>query len=148
MTVELVPTRLDEREIFIANLQAAFRRADGTDKFRNEDLPRFFDRTNAILLNILADKNLVGGAVLILNYETQRNKLLLFFVNEDFRNQGLGFAAWQAIEKYFPDTKVWYTSTSWLDRRNLHFYLNKCGFVAFSIYGKEDSYLAMEKVMR
>ena len=146
MTVELVPTI--DREIFIDNLQAAFRKADGTDKFRREDLPKIFKQSNATLLDILADKNLVGGAVLIINVETQRNKLSLFFINEDFRNKGLGFSAWQAIENYFPDTKVWYTSTSWLDRRNLHFYLNKCGFVAFSIYGKEDSYLAMEKVIR
>ncbi|MBO4779832.1 MAG: GNAT family N-acetyltransferase [Selenomonadaceae bacterium] len=156
MTVELVPTRLDEREIFIANLQAAFRRADGTDKFRNEDLPRFFDRTNAALFNILADKNVVGGAVLIINHETQRNKLSLFFVNADSRNQGIGLAAWRVIEKLFPATRVWETSTSWLDKRNLHFYLNKCCFNAVSIYSSrhpiqytdKEIYLALEKVMR
>ena len=147
MTVELVPTI--DREIFIDNLQAAFRRADGTNKFRREDLPRFFEKSNATLLDILHEKNFIGGAVLIINSETQHNKLSLFFVNEDFRNLGAGFSAWLEIEKYFPDTKVWYASTPWKDKRNLHFYLNKCGFVAFSIYGKEDDiYLALEKVMR
>lgn len=146
MTVELVPTI--DREIFIDNLQEAFRRADGTNKFRREDLPKFFARSNATLLDITHDKKVIGGAVVIINSETQHNKLSLFFVNEDFRNLGAGFAAWQAIEKYFPDTKVWYASTTWLDKRNLHFYLNKCGFVAFSIYGKEDFYLAMEKVVQ
>ena len=145
MTVELVPTT--DKENFIDNLQAAFRRADGTNKFRDEDLPRFFDKTSATLLNIVAEKNIVGGAVLIINTETQHNKLVLFFVNADFRNFGVGFAAWSAIEKLFPATKVWYASTPWLDKRNLHFYLNKCGFVAFSIYGKQDIYLALEKVM-
>ena len=146
MTVELVPTT--DREIFIDNLQAAFRRSDGTNKFRNEDLPRYFAETNATLLDIFHEKIFIGGAVLIINSETQHNKLSLFFVNEDFQNLGAGFAAWLAIEKYFPDTKVWYASTPYSDKRNLHFYLNKCGFVAFSIYGKEDFYLAMEKVMR
>ena len=156
MTVELVPTRFDEREIFIANLQAAFRRADGTDKFHGEDLPRFFDRTNAVLLNVLADKNLVGGAVLILNYATQRNKLSLFFVNAEWRNRGIGLAAWRVIEKLFPATVVWEASTPWQDKRNLHFYLNKCGFNAVSIYSArhpvqrtdEEIYLALEKIMR
>ena len=156
MTVELVPTRFDERETFIANLQAAFRRADGTDKFHGEDLPRFFDRTNAVLLNILADKNLVGGAVLILNYATQRNKLSLFFVNADCRNKGIGLAAWRVIEKLFPATKVWEVSTPWQDKRNLHFYLNKCRFCAVSIYSArhpvqrtdEEIYFGLEKVMR
>ena len=156
MTVELVPTRLDEREFFIANLQTAFRRADGSNKFRSEDLPRFFERTNATLWNILADKIFVGGAVLIINGMTQRNKLSLFFVNADYRNRGVGFAAWRVIEKLFPATRVWEASTPWLDKRNLHFYLNKCGFNAVSIYGShspvqssdKEIYLALEKIMR
>ena len=156
MTVELVPTRPDERELFIENLQAAFRRADGTDKFHSEDLPRFFDRTNAVLLNILADKKIVGGAVLILNHTTQRNKLSLFFVNADCRNKGIGLAAWRVIEKLFPATNVWETSTAWQDKRNLHFYLNKCRFKAVSIYSArhpiqyadKEIYLALEKDMR
>lgn len=156
MTVELVPTRFEERELFIDNLQTAFRRADGSNKFRNEDLPRFFKRTNATLWNILADKALVGGAVLTINGMTNRNKLSLFFVNADYRNRGIGFAAWRVIEKLFPATKVWEASTPWLDKRNLHFYLNKCRFNAVSIYSSnkpvqssdEEIYLALEKVMR
>ena len=145
MTVELVPT--SDREIFIDDLQAAFQRDDGTYKFRREDLLKFFDKANATLLNIVVDKKICGGAVLIINVETRHNKLALFFVNADFRNLGAGFAAWLAIEKLYPDTKVWYTSTPWLDKRNLHFYLNKCGFVAFSIYNSREVYLALEKVM-
>ena len=144
MTIELAPTL--DKEIFIESLQAAFRRADGTNKFRDEDLPKIFAKTNATLLNILADKKIVGGAALIINGETQHNKLSLFFVDADCRNLGVGAAAWSAIEKLYPATKVWYTSTPF-DKRNLNFYLNKCGFIAFSIYGKDDIYLALEKVM-
>lgn len=146
MTIELVPTI--DRKIFIDDLQAAFRKADGKNKFRSEDLPCFFDKTNATLLNILVDKKIVGGAVLIINEETHHNKLSLFFVNAGKRDSGIGFAAWQEIEKRYPDTKVWYASTSWQDKRNLHFYLNKCGFVAFYIYEKREVYLGLEKVMR
>lgn len=146
MTVELAPTI--DREIFIDDLQAAFRKADGKNKFHSEDLPKFFDKTNATLLNILVDKEIVGGAVLIINDETHRNKLSLFFVNAGKRDSGIGFAAWQAIEARYPDTKVWYASTTWNDKRNLHFYLNKCGFVAFYIYEKREVYLGLEKVMR
>ena len=145
MTVEVVPTR--DENFFLDRLQAAFRRDDGTDKFRREELVKFFDKTGATLLDIIAEKKIIGGAVVIINDETLHNKLSLLFVDEPFRNFGFGSAAWRAIEKLFPKTKVWYTSTHWLDRRNLHFYLNKCGFIAFSIYGKEDVYLALEKVM-
>ncbi|MBR2774947.1 MAG: GNAT family N-acetyltransferase [Selenomonadaceae bacterium] len=146
MTIELATTT--DRERFIDSLQAAFRRADGKNKFRTEDLPNLFDKMKATLLDIIADKKIVGGAVLIINAATKHNKLSLFFVDAGKRNSGIGFAAWQAIERLYPDTKVWYASTPWLDRRNVHFYLNKCGFVAFSIYGEQDAYLAMEKVMR
>lgn len=146
MTVELSSTR--DREIFVDRLQAAFRRDDGSEKFHRADLLRFFDRAGAILLDIAVKKKIIGGAVLVINAETQHNRLSLFFVDAAYRNLGVGAAAWQAIEKFFPDTKVWYASTPWLDKRNLHFYLNKCGFVAFSIYGEEDVYLALEKVMR
>ena len=146
MTVELFPTR--DEKFFLDALQAAFRKPDGTEKFRREDLLKFFEKTGATLLDIVAEKKIVGGAAVIINAETFHNKLVLFFVDENFRNRGLGFAAWQAIEKFFPDTKVWYTSTPRLDPRNVHFYLNKCGFVAFSVYGEEDTYLALEKVMR
>lgn len=146
MTIELATTT--DRGRFIDSLQAAFRRADGKNKFRTEDLPNLFDKMKATLLDIIADKKIVGGAVLIINDETKHNKLSLFFVDAGKRNSGIGFAAWQAIERLYPDTKVWYASTPWLDRRNVHFYLNKCGFIAFSIYGEQDAYLAMEKVMR
>ena len=103
--IELVPTR--DEKFFIDALQAAFRKSDGTEKFRREDLLKFFDKTGATLLDIVAEKKIVGGAAVIINAETFHNKLVLFFVDENFRNRGVGFAAWQAIEKFFPATKVW-----------------------------------------
>ena len=33
-----------------------------------------------------------------------------------------------AIEQQYPNTKVWQTHTPYFDKRNLHFYINKCGF--------------------
>ena len=101
----------------------------------------------AKIFDILSDGKVVGGVLVVIR-PSRRNELALLFVNVDCHSKGVGSAAWQAIEKLFPDTEVWYASTPWLDRRNLHFYLNKCGFVAFSIYGEEDVYLALEKVMR
>ena len=146
MTVEL--SVAGDKEIFVDNLQAAFKRDDGSEKFHRGDLLKFFDKAGATLLNLVVKKKIVGGAVLIINPETRHNRLSLFFVDAAYRNLGVGAAAWQAIENLFPDTEVWYASTPWLDKRNLHFYLNKCGFVAFSIYGEQDVYLALEKVIR
>ena len=39
-----------------------------------------------------------------------------------------GYGAWQAVEALHPETKVWETFTPYFEKRNIHFYLNKCGF--------------------
>ena len=44
-------------------------------------------------------------------------------------SKGVGYGAWLAIEKLHPETKVWRTCTPYFDKRNIHFYINKCGFV-------------------
>ena len=150
--IELVPTR--DRENFIVNIQAAFKKAvveefgdDGEEVIPREDVEKTFAMEGAKIFDIVDGGKIVGGAVVVIR-PSKRNELALFFVNVDCHGKGIGAAAWHAIEKLFPDTKVWYASTPRLDTRNLHFYLNKCGFVAFSVYGEEDAYLALEKVMR
>ena len=35
---------------------------------------------------------------------------------------------WDEIEKMHPYTKVWETCTPYFEKRNIHFYVNKCGF--------------------
>ena len=46
---------------------------------------------------------------------------------------GIGKAIWNEVEKLHPQTKVWEASTPYFEERNIHFYVNKCGFhiVAF-----------------
>ena len=70
----------------------------------------------------------VGGVVLKINEETQHNHLDLLFVTPDAHSKGIGFAAWQAVERLYPETKVWETCTPYFETRNIHFYVNKCGF--------------------
>lgn len=40
------------------------------------------------------------------------------------------------IEKLHPETKVWETCTPYFDKRNIHFYINCCGFHAVEFYNK------------
>jgi hypothetical protein len=40
--------------------------------------------------------------------------------------------AWRAIEEHYPDTRVWETFTPHFEVRNIHFYINVCGFHAVS----------------
>ena len=42
------------------------------------------------------------------------------------------------IEKEFPNTKVWETVTPYFEKRNIHFYVNRCGFKIVEFYNKHN----------
>ena len=136
--IELVPTR--DRENFIVNIQAAFKKAvveefgdDGEEVIPREDVEKTFAMEGAKIFDIVDGGKIVGGAVVVIR-PSKRNELALFFVNVDCHSKGIGAAAWHAIEKLFPDTKIWETVTPYFEKRNLHFYINKCGFRAVEFY--------------
>ncbi|MBR2773622.1 MAG: GNAT family N-acetyltransferase, partial [Selenomonadaceae bacterium] len=77
-------------------------------------------------------------------------------------SKGIGSAAWRAIEQLYPATKVWETVTPYFEKRNLHFYINKCGFHAVEFFNPKhkdpnapgedfpggEYFFRFEKVMR
>jgi hypothetical protein len=92
------------------------------------DLDAALAASNAAVLHILHDDRRVGGAVVTINRETQANTLDLLFIAVGHHGRGLGKAAWSAIEAMFPDTRSWETVTPYFEKRNIHFYVNVCGF--------------------
>ena len=52
----------------------------------------------------------------------------LLFVSPAVHSKGIGYAAWCAVEKLYPEVKVWETVTPYFEQRNIHFYVNVCGF--------------------
>jgi len=82
----------------------------------------------AVVLRILRDGQAVGGAIVTINAETQQNSLDLFFIAVGQEGRGLGHQAWRAIEQRYRQTRVWETHTPYFEKRNIHFYVNKCGF--------------------
>ncbi len=77
---------------------------------------------------IRKDGRTVGGLVLTINEETGHNHLDLLFIRPGVHSKGIGFAAWQEVERLYPDTRIWETCTPYFETRNIHFYVNKCGF--------------------
>lgn len=75
---------------------------------------------------ILHQGQRVGGLVLLL--EGEIGELETLFISPQVHSKGLGQAAWQAVERSFPDIQVWQTITPYYDQRNIHFYVNRCGF--------------------
>ena len=70
----------------------------------------------------------IGTELLCLEGGTHHNELELLFVTPHEHSKGVGFCAWQLIEKRYPETVVWETCTPYFETRNIHFYVNKCGF--------------------
>lgn len=94
----------------------------------DEDLDASMAAPGAVTLRILSEGRKVGGAVVTIDEATHRNALDLFFISVGGHGRGIGHAAWQAIEKRYPETLVWETHTPYFEKRNIHFYVNKCGF--------------------
>ncbi|MBS7706245.1 GNAT family N-acetyltransferase [Chelatococcus asaccharovorans] len=100
----------------------------------NEDVAEAFEDPDAEVLHVLADGRRIGGAVISIDRATQDNSLDLFFVATGAEGRGIGREAWGAIEARYPATKVWTTHTPYFEKRNIHFYVNKCGFRIVAYY--------------
>ena len=58
----------------------------------------------------------------------ERDELDLLFVFSHVYSQGIGYTAWCEMEKMHPEVTIWETVTPYFEKRNIHFYVNRCGF--------------------
>lgn len=100
----------------------------------DEVIVESFDAPGTEVLHILMDDKRVGGAVVAIDEVTQQNALDLLFVTAGIEGRGIGQGAWSAIEARYPKTKLWTTHTPYFEKRNIHFYVNKCGFSIVAYY--------------
>lgn len=139
--VTLVPLEADDREQFILDNQWSFKygamqefgqRDDHIDDdgeiISRKTIERCIDDPQNETYRIVAEGKKVGGVILKIDRETNRNQLELFFVAPEEHSKGIGYGAWQAVEALHPETQVWETCTPYFEKRNIHFYVNKCGF--------------------
>lgn len=139
--IEAEPSSLTE---FKSALQDSFRVAAEADFGHpleepipsDDDIEKSFNTTGAITYWIMADEQRVGGAVVVIDQMSGLNSLSFFFIATNHQSQGLGLKAWKAIEREFPFTKVWETVTPYFEKRNIHFYVNRCGFTIVEFYNK------------
>ena len=75
---------------------------------------------------IMQDGQPVGGVVI--KVDGERGDLDLLFVSPRVHSKGIGYAAWCAVERLHPEVTVWDTVTPSFEKRNIHFYVNRCGF--------------------
>jgi len=102
----------------------------------DEDIEQSLNTTGSVTYWIMADGERVGGAVVVIDQASGRNSLSFFFIATSQQSRGFGLKAWKAIEREFPLTKVWETVTPYFEKRNIHFYVNRCGFKIVAFYNK------------
>ncbi|MGI6833755.1 GNAT family N-acetyltransferase [Bacillus paralicheniformis] len=105
----------------------------------DNDVQESFNAPGAVVYHILQDGKNVGGAVVRINSQTNHNSLDLFYVSPEYHSQGIGLSAWKAIEAQYPDTVLWETVTPYFEKRNINFYVNKCGFHIVEFYNEHHS---------
>ena len=135
MNIELLPMSQLDMPKFKHDIQEAFQK--GFEDVYGEtegiilpekDIERSLNAVGSVAYKAVINGEMVGGAVVVINDKTQHNHLDLLYVKYGIQTKGVGFAIWNAVERLHPETKVWETCTPYFEKRNIHFYVNKCGF--------------------
>ncbi len=145
--VTLVPLCADDREQFILDNQESFKFGameefglcddhvdDDGEIISRETIERCIDDPQNETYRIMYDGRAVGGVILKIDKETNHNHLEILFTSPKEHSKGIGYGAWLEVEALHPETEVWETCTPYFEKRNIHFYINKCGFSAVEFF--------------
>ncbi|WP_322782983.1 GNAT family N-acetyltransferase [Streptococcus danieliae] len=91
--------------------------------------------TDGQAYRIVDESNTIVGGV-VLKIEGEKGDLDLLFVSPAAHSKGIGYAAWCEIEKRHPEVRIWETMTPYFEQRNIHFYVNRCGFHIVEFFNK------------
>lgn len=149
INISLKPLEEEDKEQFIADNQEAFNYG-ALEEFGIID--DHFEEEGQIIARdtieksineckayrIIVDEEKVGGA--IIKVDGEHGELLILFVSPKAHSKGIGYASWCEIEKLHPEVKVWETVTPYFEKRNIHFYVNRCGFDIVEFYNEYNPY--------
>lgn len=93
--------------------------------------------------SIWIDGKLAGAVIVFCNKQEHKNFLGCIFLDPALRGRGLGRKVWFMLEDMYSDVKEWHTETPLCSLRNLNYYINKLGFMAYKIDNPMDFENAM-----
>jgi len=137
LEVRLFPLLPEDRDRFILDNQEAFNYGALEEFGRRDD---HFEEEGEIISRKTIEQSIDGGEAYRIFFEGQkvggvvikidgdRGILDLLFVSPSAHSKGIGYAAWCEIEKLHPEVRAWETVTPYFEKRNIHFYVNRCGF--------------------
>ena len=147
--IHLARLQESDREQFIKDNQWAFkygaqiefgmrddRTEEGTEVISRHTIEQSLDGENAEAYRIVLDGKHVGGVVLSIDQKAGKGELELLFVSPEVHSRGIGKAAWRAVEALHPEIHLWKTITPYFEKRNIHFYVNCCGFQIVEFWNK------------
>ncbi len=141
--IRLIPLEDSDREQFILDNQEAFNYG-ALEEFGLRD--DHFEEDDQIISRETIEKSIDGGEAyrivkdgrnvggVIIKVEGEKGDLDILFVTPKGHSKGIGYAAWCEVEKLHPKVKIWETVTPYFETRNIHFYVNRCGFHIVEFY--------------
>lgn len=105
---------------------------------RDSDLCRRIREAALETYCILCNEEKVGGVVLKIDKREEKGELLLLFVSPRHHSKGIGYAAWCTVKRLHPEIKLRETFTPYFETRNIHFYVNRCGFRIVEYYNSHN----------
>ena len=144
MTIHLLQLRQEQTIAMKEEMQEAFKcgflsyHKDDTNQWQvlpDKDFYRSLEADGAEAYEAIdADGERVGGAIIAIDKKKHRGELAFLYVKVGVQSKGVGQAIWKAIEALHPENEVWETCTPYFDLRNIHFYINRCGFHAVEFF--------------
>lgn len=142
------------RSRFKADLQEAFTTAAGEQLGcagesipSDHDIERSLNAPGAVAYDILVAGVVVGGAIVRIDSRNGLGGLDFMFIKTSQHGRGFGQQAWRAIERQHPEARTWETHTPYFERRNIHFYVNRCGFKIVEYYIDGSSHYDSKHIM-
>lgn len=127
--------RKDVKDIFSIAVIDEFGESDD-EVISDEEINDSLYKQNVEVYYAYIDEKKVGGVVLEIDNTTHHNSVDLLYVYPDCHSKGIGHDIWKGIEEKYPKTKVWELVTPYFEKRNINFYVNKCGFKIVEFYNK------------
>ena len=144
MNIILRPVRKDELAEYKSEMQKAFQFGAEAEFGKTDmqilpetDIDRSLSAEGSIAYAAVIGNEIIGGAIVVIDEHTQHNHLDFLFVKVGVQSKGVGQSIWLEIERLHPDTRVWETCTPYFEKRNIHFYINRCGFHAVEFFNSK-----------
>ena len=172
MNIHLLRLRQEQTRTMKEEMQEAFQHGfqsyykyDSTNQWQvlpDKDFYRSLEADGAEAYEAIdVNGQRVGGSIIAIDKKKYRGELAFLYVKMGVRSKGVGQVIWKAIETLHPETKIWETCTPYFDRRNIHFYINRCGFHAVEFFNnhhpdpnmpeqfnQEDGLFKFEKIIK